>query len=88
MYYLESLDTGKTIQDFKNFDREQILQCILRYLANNPNETIEYSKDYKKPTKYAGTEHLGLYANNPFTNEPCKVIIKGEKEYYIPLTIK
>lgn len=87
MYYLESLDTNKTIATFEVFNKEAIKAAIVTHLANNPLEFIEYSKDYKQPTKYAGTEHLGLFANNPLNNQPCKVIIKGEREYWKPLTI-
>lgn len=87
MYYLESLDTNKTIATFEVFNRDAIRDAILNHLANNPLEWIEYTKDYKQPTKYAGTEHLGLFANNPVSNQPCKIIIKGEREYYKPLTI-
>lgn len=87
MYYLESLDSHTPIATFQNFDREAIKETIVKHLANNPLDYIEYSKDYKQPTKYAGTEHLGLFANNPVSNQPCKIIIKGEREYYKPLTI-
>ena len=86
MYYLESIDTGKTIATFEVFNRDAIRDEIFKHLAANPTETIEYSKDYKKPTKYAGTEHLDLFANNPKTNQPCKIIFKGQKEYYKTLT--
>jgi hypothetical protein len=87
MYYLESLDNHKTIATFEKFDREAIKEAIVKHLADNPLDYIEYSKDFKLPTRYAGTEHLAFFANNPVSNQPCKVILKGEREFYKPLTI-
>ena len=88
MWYLESSDTNTTIKVFETFDKDKIRQTIVEHLSKFPNDYIEYSKDYKQPTKFAGTEHLGLYTSNPITNEPCRVIIKCEREYYKPINIK
>lgn len=87
MYYLQSLDNHTTFATFATFDKDEIKKTIINYLGENPLHLIKYSKDYKKPTKYAGTEHLAFFANNPVSNQPCKVIIKGEKELYKPLII-
>lgn len=87
-YALFSQEKDQVINWFDGFDRNKIVQTIKNHLKNNPCDTIEYCREYDKKDikKYYGMKIIDFYGCNPNTKQPCKIVTKGNKEYYKPLS--
>jgi hypothetical protein len=90
MHYLHSDDTEELIESFETFDKLGIKKAIVAHLKENPEDQIEFSKDFspEDQKKYVGRNILDFYANK--SGHPCKLIFKGtrgEKTFYKKLIL-
>jgi hypothetical protein len=87
-HLLWSWNSDTAIQWFDKFDKDAIKTAIVKHLENNPTDTVEHSKDYRKSDlrKFVGYDILNFYQLNA-KGEPCLVITRGDKEYLRKLKI-
>ena len=88
MYYIEDIEKEKTIKQFETFDKLEMLLYIKNYLKENPESTLEFSKDWDSKSlkeKYVGTEVLNVYEINPNNKKPSLCVCKGDKTFYKPI---
>ena len=73
---------------FDKFDAAAIKEGIIKHLTDNPTDTIEHCKEYSKEDikKYYGNEIINFYKCNK-NGHPCRVVLKGNKEYLSKLDI-
>ena len=85
-HLLFSWNNDNVIQWFDKFDSEAIKTAIVKHLTENPTDTLEHCKEFSKSElrRFAGYDILNFYAMNK-KNEPCKIITKGNKEYFYKL---
>jgi hypothetical protein len=71
---------------FDQFDAQAIKQAIVEHLKADPTDTIEHCKEYNRSDarRFYGHEIISFYACDRF-GKPCKVITKGDKNYFKPL---
>jgi len=83
--FSQSLDVH--VRWFEKFDKQAIKTAIVEHLKQYPDDVLEHCKDYPKEEagKYYGMEIINFYQN--FNNKPCRLIMKGNREYYKPLTV-
>lgn len=81
---LYSQNKSMPIAFFEKFDKAAIKEAIVKALKEDDTDTIEHCKEFNKTDikKYYGNEILNFYQCNPFTKEPCLLIIKGNREFY------
>ena len=85
---LFSQNKDMPVQWFPKFDKEPIRQAIINLLTEDPKDTIELCREYPKDSykRFYGSEIISFYEVNPKTGQPSKVILKGDKQYYTPLS--
>ena len=85
-HLLFSQNQDMAIAWFDKFDAQAIKQAIVEHLTLDPTDTLEHCKVYSKSDikRFYGHEILSLYECNK-KGEPCKVITKGDKNYFRPL---
>jgi hypothetical protein len=78
--YSQNLDM--TVKFFDKFDKGEIKKSIIEHLTQYPNDVLEHCKEYSKNNikKYYGMEVINFYQNH--NNNPCLVILRGDKKYY------
>jgi hypothetical protein len=81
--FSQSLDVH--VRWFEKFDKQAIKTAIVEHLKQYPDDVLEHCKDYPKGEVGCGMEIINFYQN--FNNKPCRLIIKGNREYYKPLTV-
>lgn len=85
-YYVEIMSNESEADSefvyFSEFDEEKILQTIIT--AIQTGKWCEYGK---KIAKWPYMEAISHYDVNPNNGKPSKIVCKGQKEYYIPLTL-
>jgi len=86
-HYLYSQDADTRIVEFEKFDRDAIKTNILVHLLKEPTDVIEHLKEVYKDSFGVGVEIINFYGINPKTNQPSRIITKGNKDYYQPLTL-
>ena len=76
-----------TVVWFNKFDAAEIKSKIIEHLKQYPADTLEHCKEYNKKDikKYYGMEILNFYKCNK-NGHPCRVVLKGYKEYLSKLT--
>lgn len=86
MYYLYSDRFDRDIAHFDTFDREAIHKGITDHLGTFTNDTVSYERDLTKEEakKFAGRHIIDFYCCHK--GIVCKVISRGGKDYYRPLT--
>jgi hypothetical protein len=82
-HLLFSWNSDTVIQWFDKFNSEDIKTAIVKHLTDNPTDTLEHCKEFSKSElrRWAGYDIMNFYAMNK-KNEPCKIITKGNKEYF------
>ena len=82
-YYLFSQEKEQIVFYSETFEKDKIKEAIIKHLTENKNDVLEYCKDYPKNSikKYYGMNILSFYQNNK-KGIPCKVILRGDKEYF------
>ena len=83
-YSLYSQNQEMIVKWFDKFDKEEIKKEIVRHLQENKTDVLELCREYSKKDvkRYYGNEIISFYQNNPKTNEPSKVVLRGNKEYF------
>ena len=81
MHYISSDDTCDVIERFETFDSVKIKDSILNHLKENPSDTVTL---YKVNTnkKYYGDDVIDFFSVNPKSGKPCKIVLKGNKEFF------
>ncbi len=81
---LFSQEQDMSIAFFDKFDKEEIQEAIIRHLEAFPTDTVEHCKSFPSNDlrQFQGSEIINFYEVNPKTNKVCKVITKGNKEYF------
>lgn len=84
---LFSHDQDMYIEWFEKFDANTIKESIINHLTKFPADTLEHTKEYSKEDvkKYYGMEIINFYKCNK-GGAPCKVILKGNKEFTKPIS--
>jgi len=84
-YLLFSLEQDMPIKWFEKFDKEEIKTAIINHLTEHKTDQLEFCREFsaKDLKKYIGYEIIDFYQNN--NNKVCKVITKGNREFYKPL---
>lgn len=85
-YLLFSQNQEQPIKWFTKFDKEGIKTEIINHLKEYKTDVLEFCKEYSKTDlkRYVGYNIIDFYQNN---NEvPCKVVLRGNKEYFKSLT--
>lgn len=84
---LYSQDLSRPVAFFEKFNKEDIKKEIINHLTKYPEDTLEHCKEYSKSDikKYYGSEIINFYSVNPKSGKVCKVVLKGNKEFYQPL---
>jgi len=85
-YLLFSQDQDQPIKWFTKFDKEAIKIEIINHLKEHKTDVLELCKEYSKTDlkNYVGYNIISFYQNNK--EVPSKVVIRGNKEYFKPLT--
>lgn len=83
MNYLYSDELDKKIYEPLSFNKEEALQVILTALKERPTDTLTW---YKVMNNRGFDQIIAFYENNPKTSQPCKVITRGHRTLYHPLT--
>ena len=82
MYYLQGEREQRT---FETFNPEGIKKGIIEMLTTNPDDLIEYCKDWD--TTYMDKKYfpkvIDIFEVHKW--KICKVITKGNKDFYKPL---
>ena len=73
-------ESCEIIATFEQFDKDLIKAAIIERLEQVPNDLIEHCKCNGKEFDYYKSETLNYYQNH--NNIPCRIITKGNKEYY------
>ena len=83
-HLLFSQEQDQPIKWFDKFDKEEIKKEIVRHLQENKTDVLELCREYSKKDvkRYYGNEIISFYQSNPKTNEPSKVVLRGNKEYF------
>lgn len=83
-YLLYSQNQEMIVKWFDKFDKEEIKKEIVRHLQESKTDVLELCREYSKKDvkRYYGNEIISFYQNNPKTNEPSKVVLRGNKEYF------
>jgi hypothetical protein len=78
-------EKGILIDSFENFDTNSIRSKVIQFLKENPTETIELCREYKRNDirRFQGEEIIATYAVNPKTKFVSKVSYNGDKTYYM-----
>lgn len=84
-HYLVNL-SGQTVYQFETFDADKIKESIVKYLTDNPDEELTHEKDDPNRLSYGNTI-VNFYGVNPKSKSICKIVIRGTKEYYQPLSL-
>lgn len=86
-HYLFSQNEEKYINVYQEFNREAIKEAIVTHLTANPTDCIEHQKESDKKTlkRVVGNMIVNYYEVNPKTKEISRVILKGDKTYYVKL---
>lgn len=74
------------IKTFETFDKSVIKSYIVDYLTKHPNEEITHEKECRDK-RFVGNDIINFYGVNPKSNKICKIITRGHKDYYQPLSI-
>ena len=74
------------IEWYDTFDKAQIKVDIVKHLSADPSDTIEHCKEYSKQDtkRFYGYETISFYEMH--NNVACKLVFKGDREYFKPLT--
>ena len=83
IHYLFDLNSN-ILATFEKFDPDKIKSEIKRLLELHPNEQIEHCKCSGDSWDYWKSETLAYYAI--YNNLPSKLIYKGLKTFYLPLS--
>ena len=85
---LVSQNSDLFIEWFDKFDAAAIKKAIIKHLKACPCDTVEHVKEYSEEDikKYYGYEIINFYEVNPKNKLPSKVVIRGQKTYYLKLT--
>jgi hypothetical protein len=84
-HLLFSHNQDRPIQWFDKYNPIAIKEAIVQHLKDNPDDTVEHCKEYdnRELKKYAGYKIINFYTTA--NCRPCKIILKGNKEYLKPL---
>jgi hypothetical protein len=82
-------ENDKLIESFNEFDADKIKTATIKFLTENPNGMVEHCKDPSPEDrkKFWGKESINAYEVNTATKQICKIVVKGNKIYYKPITI-
>jgi hypothetical protein len=71
---------------FTKFDKEEIKTEIINHLKEHKTDVLEFCKEFSKKDlkRYVGYNIIDFYQNNK--EVPSKVVLRGNKEYFKPLT--
>lgn len=84
-HYLVNL-SDQIVYQFETFDAAKIKESIVKYLTDNPDEELTHEKDNTNRYEYGNTI-VNFYGVNPKSKSICKIITRGSKEYYQPLSL-
>ena len=85
LHSLFSQNKDMPVQWFEKFDKQAIKQAIIKHLEQDTSDTIEHCKEFDKSDirRFAGNEIINFYEVH--SGKVCKVITKGDKDYYLPI---
>jgi hypothetical protein len=74
------------VEWYDTFDKVKIKADIITHLSTDPSDTIEHCKEYSKQDakRFYGYEIISFYEMH--NNVACKLVFKGDREYFKPLT--
>lgn len=83
-HYIYSDNEIDPLLTIDTFDKNVLKGTILNRLKTHPSDTLTHEKEILDK-KYVGNDILGFYQNDG-SQRPCRLIIKGHREYLKPLT--
>lgn len=86
-HMLFSQNEDRYIKYFDKFDREAIKNSIVEHLTRYQGDTIEHCKEFNTANikRFYGDEIINFYEINPKNGKVSKIIMKGNKKYYLKL---
>ena len=84
-HLLYSHNSDAPVVWFDKFNASDIKAAIVKHLTANTTDTIEHCKQYSNLDikRFYGNEIINIYQYH--NGKVCKLIIKGNKEYFKPI---
>lgn len=80
-HYLFNSDNER-IDLFEQYNEVAIRKSIVAYLTANPREMLTHERD-NNDQRTVGNDIINFYQMH--NGKPCKVVLRGNKEFYKPL---
>lgn len=84
-HYIYSDNEVTPLLTIDTFDKDKLKEAILERLKTHPYDTLTHEKE-SFDKKHIGNDILGFYQNDD-KQRPCRLIIKGHREYLKPFDI-